>query len=82
MEDYKTRTRRGARFVLEAPDMNTSDDLYPNRRRYDKETARRKTTRPIDEDKKEKRDPDPYPVTYHPNILPPTEFMAIGLYSH
>lgn len=23
----------------------------------------------------------PYPQTFHPNILPPTEFMALGMYA-
>lgn len=26
--------------------------------------------------------PDPHPILRHPNLMPPTEFMALGMFPH
>jgi len=35
-----------------------------------------------DVDRKPTTTPDPHPILRHPNLMPPTEFMALGMFPH
>jgi len=82
MEGNITVYGRRVKVGVEAEDMKLIDDLYSKRTsRCDDEgngVTERKNGQPFEEE--ETRDPYPYPKVFHPNILPPTEFMALGFY--
>lgn len=63
--------------------MNVIEDLYSRQSIHPnddgREVAGRELDHPFEQDKF--KDLSPYPQTFHPNILPPTEFMALGMYA-
>ncbi|MFT3746324.1 MAG: hypothetical protein QM785_18790 [Pyrinomonadaceae bacterium] len=64
--------------------MNVIDDLYLKHPTSPTDDGRglsaREPEHPFEQDDTDHHQ-YPYPKTFHPNILPPTEFMALGMYA-